>query len=358
MSIYASILNILKYAGLILATISSIWTATNVVSKEVGGKKMLTSAGRLAIVLTITGLVVSITSNVLEDRLKSQKASEASIQEFKRTNKIILAGQPLLSLDFRLNCEEVNSNFIKSMELADNNWQHEHQDQQGEVSSSKGDAIQRAYGRLPLFMSSLNGNIENEEQHFLLLISLGEGDAVLSYGYLSDSFKLDKLSKGILFDDDVWRGVEYGSDIKIWEPYFSGIGSSVQLRWNLNPFTLYSCLHKINPNITITANMPSTIKVAILYDFKSLPFLTEDLTSYNRFIWTEDNTLSHTEENPQPLNHIYSNSSLALIPNQLLEQASRYNISGVYQKSIIDEEWEETENCKALLLVFEKVDEK
>jgi hypothetical protein len=94
----ASWLIMLKYAGLALAAASSIWVTVNVLTTTTAnGQKELTPAGFVAIGLTILGLVTSIISDDLQRRRTAQISRQQVSAEAKRTNSIIIAGQPLTS---------------------------------------------------------------------------------------------------------------------------------------------------------------------------------------------------------------------------------------------------------------------
>jgi hypothetical protein len=360
----AIIITIFKYAGLFIAATSSIWAATNVESHEVNGSKKLTRPGKISIGLTVTGLLITIVSNILEDRLKTQEEQAAAVREIRRTNKIILAGQPLKSLALNISCSNVRKTFLQSMHDADSTWKAEIMDQQGEVSSSKGEGIARAYGSLPLFGASLRDIKSSGTEYFLMLVSLGN-DAVLSYGYLPDNIKFEStemdgqasdekantLPKGVFSENQILASVHYGSDIDISEPDFLGgvETASVNLGWDINPITLHTCLSKINPFVTLTASLPSTIKVIFLYDLEALPFTSVNFAMGHASLWSERSTESIT------IRHIYDDSILKLVPNGLEEEGVQYKLTGIYGKELVDKEYEEEILCKSLLLVYSQV---
>ena len=71
-------LPVLKYAGLVLAAVSSIWGLTHELSvKDNEGKRHLTKAGRTAIGLTVFSLMISLNTAVLENLLKARAADRA-----------------------------------------------------------------------------------------------------------------------------------------------------------------------------------------------------------------------------------------------------------------------------------------
>jgi hypothetical protein len=67
-----SVAVVLAYAGLLLATFSSIWGATHDLrAADASGAKRLTSWGKVAIAFTLAGLVVSVGSRAAADRLQA-----------------------------------------------------------------------------------------------------------------------------------------------------------------------------------------------------------------------------------------------------------------------------------------------
>jgi hypothetical protein len=82
MSIGPMILAALTYAGLLLATISAIWGTTHdVKEKDTFGNSRLTPAGRVSIVLTVVGLLISAAATYIDDQLKRDASYRQAMQE-------------------------------------------------------------------------------------------------------------------------------------------------------------------------------------------------------------------------------------------------------------------------------------
>ncbi len=366
-------LKILKYSGLVIAAIASIWTLKTISDVIINNQKELTWQGYISIGFIILGVIINIVSQYLEDKDKRNSELENNINETKKINTIISAGQPLINLNISIHCKK-NEKFINYINSSNEKWQIEHQQASGVMSNSRGEGIQREF-RLPLFTAAVKGVLKEWGDHFLLLISWGEDEScILSYGYLSDDVKLfhwnDKgekisnnkktLSEGILFEDDVQRGSYQGIDLKIFEPTFDNDNDSIVLNWNVNAYTLKECLHKLDNQTVITANLPDTIKITILFDIKDLPFSTTNFTSGNRFIWYESNIDYYDDQkydeeinSHEPINHIFKNSILEISPNRSNE-FTKYNLDNIYEKYIIEEDIQESVSCRSLLLVYKK----
>jgi len=94
---------VLKYMGLALAAGSSVWGTTNDLTTTTSdGQRLLTRAGRISILLTIVGPLLSIIFEDLQRRDPARTQAAQVTAEAQRTNEIILAGQPLTSLSLHL----------------------------------------------------------------------------------------------------------------------------------------------------------------------------------------------------------------------------------------------------------------
>ncbi len=365
------LLNITKYTGLFIATSSSIWGATNVVSKDVDGKKKLTKAGKVSIILTISGLLISIASNIIQDQSSSEKAKQAYLNEIKKTNKIILAGQPLTSLDFIMKFDEsLCKKFHSYMEETDSEVSKEQEDAaQGEMAGTQNMAITLSSGLLPLFYASIHDSLPKTAENFLYLIGLDDDqNSVLSYGYLNNDLKLYssvKSKKGEILSstqkEKISAGISLGlpayqaGAANISHPSFLKDSSTTSLNWNLDIASLWSCINKQHNEFPLNANLPNVLKIAILYDFSSLPFTSGNIATCANFrIWHGQNRMG--EDGEELKNHIYKNSSIEIVPNHLSDQKVFYKLKNIYQKTVTDPTWDEENICKELLLVYERSD--
>lgn len=362
------LLSIIKYLGLFIATSSSIWGATNIISKEVDGKKKLTRAGKISIILTLSGLILSIASNIIQDRYSAEKSRLAYLNEIKKTNKIILAGQPLLSLGFKLNFDnKFCANFRKSIEIADSSVNKEQEDAcQGEMAGTQNEAIELSSGLFPLVNASLTDTLPSNVNNFIYLISLDEdNNSVLSYGYLDDRLMIysgtSEDNKKYLFSNQKEKhsaGVtcelpayQVGA-ADIAHPYFSADSTSTSFNWNLDIKTLWSCINKQHDEFPLNAYLPKTIKVAILYDFVSLPFASGNIATCDEFyVWS---SYDNMEKEEKLEHHIYNNSTIEVIPNHLADQKANYRLEDCFQQNVTDPTWGEDVICKELLLVYER----
>jgi len=119
-----TILTILKYLGLCLAAVSSIWGITHELTiKTADNRKRLTKAGIVSILFVVIGLVLSIISEDIGRKHAAQNQFAKVAAEARRTNEITIASQPLTSLKFVLQFESSDTSFRKKMEDGDQDIQ-------------------------------------------------------------------------------------------------------------------------------------------------------------------------------------------------------------------------------------------
>jgi hypothetical protein len=76
---------LLKYTGLLIATISSLWgTLHDLTTHSPEGQRVLTKSGRLAVWLTVIGLLVTAGSTYLDDRIKQQAAFDEALRSQRK----------------------------------------------------------------------------------------------------------------------------------------------------------------------------------------------------------------------------------------------------------------------------------
>ena len=103
------LLMIFKYAGLLIASISSVIGTIGEATKIVDGRKIIIRTGRLSLMAIAIGFFISVVSTVIEDVQQSRAEQQAIRRDMERTNKIILSGQPLTSLSFTWTFDQIPS---------------------------------------------------------------------------------------------------------------------------------------------------------------------------------------------------------------------------------------------------------
>ncbi|MDX6497864.1 MAG: hypothetical protein QOG23_1124 [Blastocatellia bacterium] len=85
---FTTLLSILKYFGLLLATVSTIWGLTHeLATKDDSGNRRLTKAGRYSIALVILGLLISLNTTTLEILLKQRADDRARAEKLEEQSR-------------------------------------------------------------------------------------------------------------------------------------------------------------------------------------------------------------------------------------------------------------------------------
>ena len=125
---------ILKYLGLCLAAVSSVWgTMHDMTTTGPNGRKRLTKPGIGAIVLILAGLVVSIASEDLTQRQEAADQADRLRTEADRTNQIVLSAQPLTRLSWVLQISSEDPALHQAMQKAETAIQENAESSQGGV---------------------------------------------------------------------------------------------------------------------------------------------------------------------------------------------------------------------------------
>lgn len=392
-------LTFLKYAGLIIAAASSIWGTTTNLTEERDGNKRLTRAGYAAIAFMLLGLFISIGSNVLEDRQKSTERDEALKAEIRRTNRIIVSGQPLTSLDLRWEFQGVNKPLQEVMKHAGEQVASFYDNVQGrDVSGQEANEINRTEELYP-FLLSLSKEFAPDEAgsqdkkpnpNILVLIALDEAqNSVLPFGRLDSSitwglrisdFLLHKqamLAGGVSFCENYScaGGEPYAHvtrELGSWpsiERVKSRPADAFAIRWSLDPMTFANAVEKQNSFIVPTARLPIVLKIAVLFSIHDLPFKSANFAlPFTYTLWTQPDSTSggnftlatHTVWGGQERRSgentsqgaAFSSSIVRLIANNMPEAAYTYRLKIVTQKPLLDDYDEET-NSRCLFFEFE-----
>ncbi len=362
-------LSILKYSGLLIAAISSVWGITTDVSIEVDGKKKLSKEGYVAVILVGLGFLISVISTIVEDRMESD-AREARLREdIRRTNKIILSGQPITSLYFSWQFNDVSREGLDLIWRGDTTSMGEiGREQQGGVRgpSQNGPAFRRN-SLYPFIKMLFRNTADNEAEQFVMLISFDRDQTtVMPMAYLMDTATIEgKVASDYSRDGKFPVGVETVSSN---EASFQGYGNSrynypqisyekdtVYIDWYLDPVTFADSYNTQVTDMSPSAYFPDTLKVALLYDFETLPFESENFALAPDYIFWDDvggvepvssiDTLAIQAD-------LLKRSSLYFTPNALRDQTVSYRFLEYFAQPVVEKDVGEAVACNALVLVF------
>ena len=373
--IYNMLTSILKYAGLLLAAVSSIWGIRADVTRTVNGRKQLTREGNISILLALAGFLISVVSTGVEDyQHQAEKADELKA-DIRKTNRIILAGQALTSLSLTWNFPGSDKATLARIDSGDRLATKEISNEQGERSSSENAPWIRYRILFPFLQSLCKDTSGIGMRSFLLLLALDNTqNSVLPLGFLRDSVrfegkKLDSLHGnaalpvGVETEGSITEAFGGGGNSLANHPNLLVLGSdTVSIGWNLNAYTFMNAINRQITSITTTANLPDTIRIAMIYDFNNLPFSNTNFSlSPDYGIWTDETDDGAVTDTPDSTNinrRLLFHSSITLVPNDFQDQSITYNFLSATPQFISEREYGEPFPCKALILVFARRPEK
>ncbi|MNJ85782.1 hypothetical protein D3C87_32620 [compost metagenome] len=336
------ILTILKFAGLFVAAASSIWGLTQELTfKTKDDRKRLTKAGKVSICFILFGLVSSIVSDHIGREYAAEDQKKKIEAEAKRTNEIIIATQPLTSLNFVLEFESSDSDFRKQMEDGNEKIQENDVSVQGGVPRAPHEAIEEIYSLIPMlkFLGQLGHYKQSGSTTFDEEDSESNGTIML--------MPLDESHNTILSFARIYRKVEWYTnnpgdsslnakpiaDLKT--PYttkkISANGNSrYSIHWDLDPLTLEHSADRSNSEIRSNAKLPETLKLAILDISTILPF------NENNFALTGATNLWHKEKSAHSKSDLgnISNITLRVVVNGFSEFEYSYKLLKAYHKPL------------------------
>jgi|GEM_PF-3376203 len=362
-------LTILKYLGLTLAAGSSIWGTVNVLTTtKADGHVKLTIAGRTSIALTILGLIISIVSEELAQR-DAADAQAAQIQnEANRTNSIIVAGQPLTSLRLTWTFVELDDALNQLLKKGNDDAMAFLNDQQRERGAQENGALFREDQLYPFLVSLsrilADDNAKEGNANVVVLFPLDDdANSVLPFGFLDSAkpwlnHQPDASNNRVNPSIEIGSHIERGnSDLQNW-PELGQNGSSVIVKWRLDPATFAKSFDRQNGFVAPTAKPPGTLRVAILFDINGLPF------AENNFALAENSDFWKSPKRPDvnqkdfrgliPSKNGGFSSSVQLIPNGSDLVNYSYVLKEIYETQFQDEYGEAYGDSRCLIFEYEQ----
>jgi hypothetical protein len=159
-------LSVFKYLGLCLAAGSSIWGTVNELTvRTPSRRRRLTRAGVVAILLTIFGLIISLVSEDLGRRNADAARRAQSLEEARRTNQIIVAGQQMTSLSMRWEIDSASAELWDRMKAGQADIDENNKSTQGGVPEVPFDVEEYEAALVPLlsFVARVGEESKNSE---------------------------------------------------------------------------------------------------------------------------------------------------------------------------------------------------
>jgi hypothetical protein len=358
---YESLLTFFKYAGPVVATLSSIWAATHTISREVDGRRTLTPAGRVAIGLAIGGLVITLASSYLKDAVDRQKATDSAEAETKRVEAekqqlkvLALSGQPLTRLSLTWRFEGVSASMRAAMIAGRDEADDAYREGVYNVPRSKS-AIDVLYGYYALypFLRTIasefqgghgRGPGESHDTVIALLALDAATNAVLPIGYLShDSLRSDEWNR------IVSEGAQFAGGVRLPEDKFTFIDDAppkftrrvvnaptlsidrgaATIEWDLDPATFLNAVDRQAGSIPVMATLPEALRVVLISEAARLPFQGTNLAAPRECSpWSSD-----AQAKPVTPSR-FSASTMTLVPNGSAANPVRYRLGAAFLQSL------------------------
>lgn len=354
------ILTILKYLGLLLAAASSIWGTTHELTfKTADNHKRLTKAGFISMIFIIAGLILSIISDDIGRRKAAEEQFAKAAAEAKRTNEIIIASQPLTSLNLVLQFESSDTVFRGEMEEAEIAIQKNVLSEQGGVPKVPFEYMEYEHGLRPMlkFLAQFgdhtlkypevyhddekNGNADSSS--IVALIPLdGSLNSILFFGDVRgqaawDDYDTTNKAPGSISPNhsDVTAPLT-GRKISVDSP------STYSISWNLDPVTLESSLHRTNTSIRAAAKLPQVINLVMLRIPGTLRFEKDG------FALSSNSAVLYSDQIKDTLSKV-PNMTLSATVNGFSEFEYHYKLNRVYNTPVYDNFGEEIDVRRTIL---------
>jgi hypothetical protein len=359
---------ILKYLGLSLAAGSSVWATVTVLTVTTAdGRRRLTTAGAVSIMITILGLVISIVSEDVQRRQAAISQAAQISAEAKRTNDIIIAGQPLTSLTLTWKFQGLGPDLVEKLEKGHAGALAFIEDQQGERDNQQNSAVFRENQLYPYLLALAreftNDAVKDEDSNVAVLVALDDAqNSVLPFGFLGQEKPWLRAAAGKILKHKSPPSLEIGnhgdlgnSDLLNW-PNLQVDNPDVTIAWYVDPSTFAKSLNRQNDFIVPTAKCPSLLRIAILFDIKELPFTPGNFAlAEDQDFWKFPNY--HDRQNEQfrgTVGLITKNfsSSVQLIPNSSLLVTYNYSLNQIYESLFLDSYGEANSNLRCLVFEY------
>jgi hypothetical protein len=359
---------ILKYVGLTLAAGSSVWATINVLTVETGNsRKHLTPAGYAAIGLTAAGLLISVVSDDLQRRHDAELSKQQVSAEARRTNAIIIAGQPLTSLSLTWSFHGIDAGLIQELKEGNDKAIQFIEDQQGERDAQQNGAVFREEQLYPYLFGLARRFAKDTStpsiRDVTALVALDDAhNTVLPFGYFGGDPPWARPVGGKNSNDPRQVSVELGShanvgntDLQNW-PNLETNQGAVTISWQLDPWTFAKSINRQNSFVVPTANPPNSLRIAILFDIKRLPFkpgnfaLPDDQNFWNFPDYT-DNVNDTFRGLLTPISKDFT-SSVQLVPNNSTLIAFTYTLGQVYETLFLDTYGEASGDLRCVIFEY------
>ena len=351
-------LTILKYLGLCLAAGSSVWATVNVLTTpSADGRKQLTRAGVVSIVLTAVGLVISLAAEDLQRRRTAATQAAQVTAEARRTNEIILAGQPLTSLAFQWRFATESPELRETMQRGEAEILENAESSQGGVPAVPFEIMEYNAALLPLLSYIARaGSVSSDDEEFerngrdrpraaghpvVVLMPLDESpNAILSFGEIGTGVQWHRkrpnsaAPAGFAALDNTARTGNSTPHVRAeLKPGKNG-ASTYTVAWTLDPVTLANAIDRVNTAIAPTARLPRRFKIALLSEVVDLPFEQNSFgQSFAVNLWDD----SEWQRRDIVVGDAFTGMTLTVEANGVADARRSYAFKTMYRRDLVDD---------------------
>lgn len=311
---------------------------------------------------TALGLIVSAVSDDLQRRASDAAHREQILAEAKRTNEITISGQLLTSLSFKWEMISSNAALREMMKKGQAEIEENAESSQGgsprvafEVEEYKAALNPLLFyiaqtGGERTFRSTYDAAEEKIENPTFALVALdSSSNAVLSFGSIPDGVdwigkdKKATMSGGFV---TVANGRAANSTPRVHITDGVKAASTYSIEWDLDPSTLANAIDRNNGSIAPTAKLPATLKVALFYNVKRVPFRQGNFADSATSIWKGNESAKEEIDFDEG---DFTSMALQVEVNGFPEMRYSYSLNKMYEVTLTDDFDDEYETGCVLL---------
>lgn len=337
------LLELLTYAGLLLATFSSAWGLLHETTrKDKSGRKRLTGAGRIALGLVVGGLLVSVTSRSVKSRVEKLQADQRVAEERLSALRLAASLQSLQSIRIRWVFDglasdvvgELKKGFARVKRTIEDDSDHNYQYDLDRTIWFN--SLKRSEVVYPWFFYLATGEWDSRP-NVVVRLPLYESEAVVLPLGVLPAATTENYPEGLNFRTELLReagagiddyGFIYADPAEFDDKFFGrrkrlpAVRSSVVLNGDclriemwIDADSMQESLDKVSSQVAALAQFPQVINLVVLAKFHGLPWPADNFAGRQR-----NSEADVDEVQPPP----FRSGSLELIPNGIEELRVSY----------------------------------
>lgn len=258
----------------------------------------------------------------------------------RRTNQIIIAGQPLMSLDVRWSFTSASPKLLGAIRADEAAERDNDESSQGGVPREPPAVLvgNRALTLLS-FVARAGPPVERENDGVstgpLVLLPLDDAhNAILYMGVPPDSEPAAGGRSGFSPDG-----------LAVTRASVAG-GTRYQMSWQLNSAILPQYVDRQNASVPSTSNMPRLLDIVLLSDFENSPVKADNFATPE-----VDSLWAHYSDSPVRLDHWFNGMTLDIGVNGFSDMTYRYRLTRGWRRVVYRDGEDVDGNCLVLEFV-------